>query len=84
MPEAKKVAKKPVAEVKEKSTVPKVNHDAQYISTGKYNPKAEHNIKSMAVVEKVLPATYAELVKALPEHTDFIGYLIRRGGLAPK
>ena len=71
-------------EPKSAAPVPKVDKSAVYISTGKYNPKAEHNIKSMGEVEAVLPGTYAEIAKAIPHHIDFIGYLIRRGGLAPK
>jgi hypothetical protein len=56
----------------------------KYESTGRYNPKAKHNIKSYGEVEAVLPATYKEIQAAIPQHTDFVGYLIRRGGLAPK
>jgi hypothetical protein len=95
MPEAKASAKitppktktkaKPVAvkEVKSKAPVPKVDRTKKYDSTGAYNPKAAHNVKSYDAVLSVLPATYDEMAKAIPEHTDFIGYLIRRGGIAP-
>lgn len=53
-----------------------------YVSTGAYNPKAEKNIKSYQEVLAVLPATMGEIKAAVPQHTDFAGYLIRRGGLA--
>ena len=82
MPEAKKkVAKttKPEAK-KEKAPLPKVNMDCQYVA-GSYNPKAAHNIKSYDEVLACLPATYKEIQEVIPEHTDFVGYLIRRGGL---
>jgi hypothetical protein len=69
---------------KPKVAVPKVDMGAIYESTGAYNPKATHNIKSMAEVEAVLPATCKEIQEAIPKHTDFVGYLIRRGGLAPQ
>ncbi len=55
-----------------------------YEATSSYNPKAEQNIASYAEVCKVLPAKYEEIVKQIPQHTDFVGYLIRRGGIAPK
>ena len=91
MPEVKKVAKvanaakaeKPEVKAEKKERV-KVDMECKYASTGKYNPKATHNIKSMQEVEAVLPATYKEIQAAIPQHTDFIGYLIRRGGLAPQ
>ena len=72
------------AEPKTKVAVPKVDKSVVYVSTGKYNPKAEHNVKSMGEVEAVLPATYDQIAVAIPHHIDFIGYLIRRGGLASK
>ena len=92
MPEVKKVPKPPIAEVKkvaketkekEKVAAIPVDLTCQYESTGKYSPKAAHNIQSYGEVCDVLPATYKEIQAAIPEHTDFVGYLIRRGGLAP-
>ncbi len=76
-----KVTKK--EETKVKVSLPKVDHTVKYESTGKYSPKAQHNIVSMAEVENALPATVAELALVIPKHTNFIGYLIRREGLQP-
>ena len=61
----------------------KVDMSCAYGATGSYNPKAEQNIKSWNEVQAVLPATYKEIQEKIPQHTDFVGYLIRRGGLAP-
>ena len=92
MPEVKKVPKPPIAVVtkekkeakpKEKVAAIPVDLTCKYEATGKYGPKAAHNIQSYAEVCGVLPATYKEIQAAIPEHTDFVGYLIRRGGLAP-
>ncbi len=95
MPEAKKApvaakaAPKKVTKVaapkakKEKAKVIPVSMTAKYVA-GAYSPKAELNIASYAEVCKHLPGTYKELQDKLPEHGDFIGYLIRRGGLVEK
>ena len=88
MPEvkAKKTDKKstlPAKPAKPRKAMPKVDMEAKYDSTGKYNPKAAHNVKSWKEVQAVLPATYKEIQAKIPEHTDFVGYLIRREGLAP-
>jgi hypothetical protein len=90
MPEAKK--KVPMADIKAKAPVAKkapkdrvkVDMSCSYENTGTYKPKAEQNIKSWLEVQAVLPATYKEIQEKIPQHTDFVGYLIRRGGLAPK
>ena len=91
MPEVKVVKEKKEKKEKKvaKEATPKVaaipiDKEAVYTSTGKYAPQAVHNIASYGDVCKKLPATYDELRKAIPEHTDFVGYLIRRGGIAPK
>ena len=87
MPEAKKAvnkeskAKSPKVE-NPKVALPKVDKTKVYEVTGQYNPKAAHNVASLAAVDKVCPALYDDIAKAIPEHIDFIGYLIRRGGLA--
>jgi len=56
--------------------------DTIYEATGSYNPKAPKNIQTYGEIQEALPATVAELKEKVPQHTDFIGYLIRRGGLA--
>lgn len=62
--------------------VPKdINPADKYYKTGKYNPKAKKNVDSWEAVIAILPATYREIVEALPQHTDFVGYLIRRKAL---
>lgn len=87
MPEAKKApvaakATTPKAPKKKVAVVP-VSMTATYVQ-GEYNPKAAQNVASYAEVCKALPGTYKELQAKLPEHTDFVGYLIRRGGLVEK
>jgi len=90
MPEAKKapVAAKATTTTttpkpKKKLVVVPVSMTATYVQ-GAYNPKAAQNIASYAEVCKALPGTYKEVQAKLPEHTDFVGYLIRRGGLVEK
>lgn len=89
MPAAKKA---PIASVKKttKKTVEVAprgaktpRNDGQYIATGTYNPKAEKNQATYADIVAVLPATLKEIEEKIPQHTDFVGYLIRRGGIAP-
>lgn len=94
MPEAKK--KTPMADVAKKATAkkpttPKVKKEkikvdmtCQYVDGGAYNPKAEQNISSWNDVQACLPGTYKEIQEKIPQHTDFVGYLIRRGGLVAK
>ena len=90
MPQAKKAPKvtvvKPQTKKADKPKVAaiKVDMTAKYVSTGAYNPKAAVNVSSLEVVEGVLPATYKEIQAAIPKHMDFVGYLIRRGGIAPQ
>jgi len=81
---AQTVESKTPAKAKETDTRQQIDKSVVYESTGSYNPKAEANISSYAAVCKVLPAKYEDIVKAIPQHTDFIGYLIRRGGIAAK
>lgn len=91
MPEAKKVPKAPVVvktpvadkPKKKKAAVVPVSLTATYVE-GAYNPKAELNIASFNEVKAVLPGTYGAIQKAIPKHADFVGYLIRRGGLVQK
>ena len=87
MPEVNKAPKvaitKAPVRVEKKVTV-KVDMACSYVSTGTYNPKAPQNIKSMGEVEAILPASYGEIQAKIPQHADFVGYLIRRGGLKPK
>ena len=89
MPEAKKTSAKKVpatAPEKVEEQAPRGSKTprgtGKYESTGSYNPKAEKNIKSFEEVCAVLPATLEEITKAIPQHTDFVGYLIRRGAIA--
>ena len=91
MPEAKKAPvaakattpKDKAPKVKKKVAVVPVSMTATYVQ-GEYNPKAAQNVASYAEVCKALPGTYKEIQAKLPEHTDFVGYLIRRGGLVEK
>ena len=93
MPEAKKVTKNPKTPAsktvapdkkpKAKVVVIPVSLTATYVE-GSYNPKAELNIASYAEVLGAVPGTYKEIQAKLPKHTDFVGYLIRRGGLVEK
>lgn len=57
--------------------------ESKFESSGTYSPKAEKNLKSYEEVLAHLPATLTELRAALPEHKDFVGYLIRRKALVP-
>lgn len=92
MPEAKAPSKAPAkkaqpakkAEAKEGEVNQRFSIDKtkKYAPTGNYNPKAKHNVDSYEAICAVCPATYEDMVKAVPEHTDVIGYLIRRGALA--
>ncbi len=67
-----------------KATRQQVDKNTVYEDAGTYNPKAEANVASYAAVKAVLPANYATVVAAIPEHTDFFGYLVRRGALKPQ
>lgn len=94
MPEAQKAPKKDKKNKAPKADKPKVDKpkvargkgtprgEGQYEATGTYNPKAAKNLESYNAVVAVLPATLPEIEKAIPEHTNFVGYLIRRGGIA--
>lgn len=92
MPEAKKPAQKAApaktsakAETKEvKVTRTSVDKNTVFVPSGTYNPKAAHNVASYEAVVAVTPGTYDDMAKAIPQHTDFIGYLVRRGGLVPQ
>jgi len=56
--------------------------EVKYEVTGTYNPKAPKNVQTYKEIQAVLPATLAEVKAAIPQHHDFVGYLIRRCGLA--
>ena len=92
MPEAKKAPKevKETKKTKVKSTPSKPRGlgtprtDGIYEATGSYNPKAKKNVSTYEEICAVLPATLADITKAIPQHEDFVGYLIRRSGIAPK
>ena len=87
MPEAKKVIVKAPKEVKKGKVKKVVNIPVSMTdiyTQGGYSPKAAQNIASYAEVCKVLPATYKEIQAKLPKHADFVGYLIRRGGIIAK
>lgn len=84
-PKAKVATKAKPAPVKaEPKARQMIDKSAVYEASGGYNPKAEANIASYAAVCKVLPAKYEDIIKQIPEHTDFVGYLVRRGGIEKK
>ena len=77
------MAKSKKAPKVERAPSVKVDKAAMYNITGIYNPKAAHNVISYDNIMAVVPCTYAELALAMKgdSHEDFIGYLVRRGGL---
>lgn len=85
MPATKKTQNSPAKVVKTEAKAERqqIDKGVLYAATGNYNPKAEANVISYTEVCKVLPGTYQEIIKVIPQHTDFVGYLIRRGGIAP-
>ena len=87
MPQAKKakvVAKTTTPTPKKTRGAKTPRAEGKYASTGQYNPKAVKNVESYAAVCSVLPASLSTIEAKIPQHTDFVGYLIRRGGIAPQ
>ena len=87
MPQEKKakVAAKATTPTPKKTRGDKTPRETgMYASTGQYNPKAVKNVESYAAVCSVLPASLSTIESKIPQHTDFVGYLIRRGGIAPQ
>jgi len=53
-----------------------------YVMGKKYVPKTDRNIATYAKIAKALadgPKTLAELTKAVEDHKDFVGYMVRGG-----
>lgn len=86
MPQVKKakVVAKTTTPAKQTRGAKTPRKEGMYASTGQYNPKAVKNVESYAAVCSVLPASLSTIEAKIPQHTDFVGYLIRRGGIAPQ
>lgn len=61
-----------------KAKAPVVVDTRKWESTGNYNPKAEHTIKTWEAIEKKLPLTLTQMAAVEHKNPGFVGYLKRR------
>lgn len=68
------------------SRVVSANPEKKYKLGKPYRPQKDHNTSTWAAIQKALgngSKTLAQIAEAVGDHTDFVGYMIRGGHLAP-
>ena len=77
------VSRKPAPKTDKVETKPraKLDTEAKWVSTGKYNPKAAHTVKTWEELEAQMPMSIDEMRKVDHKNPGFPGYLVRRGAI---